>query len=79
MSDPADLAAPVEQRQRDEALANQAAANAAHETPFEIQGKRVCLDCHDPIPARRLKACPHAVRCTDCQDDRDRRVKRGFA
>ncbi len=79
MSDPADLAAPVEQRQRDDALANQAALNAAHETPFEIDGKRVCLDCYDPIPARRLKACPHAVRCVECQNDHDRRAQRGIS
>ena len=27
----------------------------------------ICLECHRPIPAARLKAVPEAVRCVDCQ------------
>lgn len=79
MSDPADLAGPFEQRQRDDSLARQAALNAAHETPFEIEGKRVCLDCYDPIARKRLAANQHAVRCVECQNDHNRRMQRGMA
>lgn len=79
MSDDADIAGAVEQRQRDEVLANQAAVNAVHETPFDIEGKRVCLDCYEPIASKRLAANPHAVRCVECQNDHDRRAQRGIA
>lgn len=79
MSDDADLAAPVEQRQRDEAIARQAQKSAARETPFEVEGTRVCLGCFEPIKKNRLKANPYAVRCTECQNDHDRRCKRGSA
>lgn len=79
MSGPADLAGPLEQRERDDSLARQAAANAEHETPFTIEGVRVCLDCYEPIPPERIKANEYAVRCTDCQDDHDRRRARGLA
>ena len=27
----------------------------------------ICRDCTNPIPAARLTAQPHAVRCIDCQ------------
>lgn len=36
-------------------------------------GRRVCLDCYEPIPKKRLKANPHAIRCTECQTDHERR------
>jgi phage/conjugal plasmid C-4 type zinc finger TraR family protein len=79
MTDAADFAGPIEQREREAALARQAARNEEHETPFEIEGMRVCTDCYEPIGARRLEANPHAVRCTECQQDLDRRRARGMA
>jgi DnaK suppressor protein len=30
--------------------------------------KRMCLDCKEPIPAKRLKANPAATRCVECQE-----------
>ena len=30
-------------------------------------GKVLCLDCNDEIPAARLAALPHCTRCIDCQ------------
>ena len=27
----------------------------------------LCIDCHKPIPAARIRACPDAVRCVTCQ------------
>lgn len=43
------------------------------ETPLEINGKRYCLDCDDPISQPRLAANANAVRCVECQNDHDRR------
>ena len=67
MSKQLDLAQEVEQRQRDEALARQAEVASVTEQPFEIDGKRVCLDCVEPLLAERLDAKPDAVRCVECQ------------
>lgn len=79
MTDIFDQATELETRERADSLARQAQKNAAHETPFEIEGRRVCLDCYEPIARKRLAANPHAVRCTECQGDNDRRRKRGMA
>jgi len=38
-----------------------------------MDGERVCRDCYDPIPTERLAADPYAVRCIDCQRDKERR------
>lgn len=78
MTDAIDHAGELEQRERDESLARQAARAAEHEKPFEIEGRRVCLDCFEPIALKRLKANPAAVRCTECQQLQDRRVQRGM-
>ena len=55
-----------------EALFRQSALTKAQTRPHEAQeidaqGRVVCLDCGEPIPAARLRALPHAVRCVDCQ------------
>ena len=31
-------------------------------------GRVVCRDCGEPIPAARLAACPEACRCVVCQE-----------
>jgi phage/conjugal plasmid C-4 type zinc finger TraR family protein len=42
------------------------------ETPLIIDGVRCCLSCKDPIPKERLRVQPNAVRCTACQERKDR-------
>lgn len=32
----------------------------------------ICADCHQPIPAERLQALPHATLCVRCQSQRER-------
>lgn len=76
MTDVLDKAGEVEQRDRDAALARQAAAGQEQETPFVIEGRRVCLGCFEPIARGRLKANPQAVRCVECQVSHDRRRAR---
>lgn len=75
MTDAADRAQIREEQERDEALARarEQAHLAAAEQPFEIEGRRVCLDCFEPIERRRLKALPGAVRCLECQTLIERR------
>ena len=31
-------------------------------------GNGICLDCGDPIPAKRLRAIPNPIRCTACEE-----------
>ena len=35
----------------------------------------VCIDCGDPIGAKRKTAAPHAVRCSECQGYVDKEVR----
>jgi len=65
------MASDNEQRELEALIARQAARGETKETPFVIEGKRVCLDCFEPIAARRLKANPDAVRCIGCQQDKE--------
>lgn len=46
----------------------QANRKAVNETPDEDATGRYCLTCGVKIPAERLQAVPHAVRCFDCQN-----------
>jgi len=66
-----------EQAQRVTDAATAAAIEDARRTPVEPalvrDGVRLCKDCEEPIPARRLEAWPKAVRCAECQDDFERR------
>lgn len=32
-----------------------------------INGEKCCVDCEEPIPAKRLLVNPDAVRCIACQ------------
>lgn len=43
------------------------------ETPLEVNGHRLCLECNDRISAARLSASENAVRCVECQTDHDQR------
>ncbi len=76
MSDIADHAGELEERQRADALRAQSAVLV--ELPrHDHEGKRVCLDCEERLPAKRLKASPNAVRCVECQDLHEKR-QRGY-
>ncbi|GAP66280.1 C4-type zinc finger DksA/TraR family protein [Mizugakiibacter sediminis] len=42
-------------------------------------GRRICIDCGEPISHQRLAAVPNAVACTDCEaaaEHRDRHHRR---
>lgn len=45
--------------------------NGALEAPLYIDGVRCCLDCEEPIPAKRLEVNPGAVRCVECQAEKE--------
>lgn len=55
----------------------QACGAGAAETPLEIDGVRVCTECEEAIPERRLASVPAAVRCVGCQVDHERMARRG--
>jgi RNA polymerase-binding transcription factor DksA len=33
-----------------------------------------CTDCKQPIPTKRLRALPDAIRCVGCQSPHDKRI-----
>ncbi len=76
MTDIADRAQVREQLNLNHALTRQAERAAAREQPFEIEGKRVCLDCFEPLGKKRLKANPDAVRCVECQELKEQLERR---
>lgn len=66
MADEADRAQAVEEMERTQAV------RRVLDRPAEIalvnsDGDRICRDCGERIPRRRLYAAPHAVRCMFCQ------------
>ena len=62
----------VDRAQRDEGAYLAAALSSMRSAPDEEQlvenGRVVCRDCGEPIPAARLAACPGACRCVVCQE-----------
>jgi RNA polymerase-binding transcription factor DksA len=36
-----------------------------------------CMDCDDALPDSRLRALPYAVRCRDCENQRESALRRG--
>lgn len=52
-----------------------AATHPPHEEPVLHDGERVCLGCADPISPARVKVCPMAVRCLDCQQRHERETR----
>jgi len=71
--DPADRAQHYEEAER--AAGIYAATHPAREIPAINDGERVCLGCADPISPTRVKACPTAVRCMDCQKRHERETR----
>jgi len=33
------------------------------------KGSKICIDCDEPIPAKRREIAPFARRCIECQND----------
>lgn len=64
----------VDRAKMREMLAREAAllAQQVRAKPTEpakiINGKRICIDCDEPIPAARLAVHPSAVRCIECEE-----------
>jgi DnaK suppressor protein len=69
--DLADRAQHYEQAER--AAGIYAATHPERELPALDAGRRVCRDCAEPIAPARVRACPTAVRCLDCQQWHERR------
>lgn len=70
MTDMFDRAQELEQRQRDEALARQAAKQNAGTSLSH------CEDCGEPIPEKRRLAVPGCHRCIHCQNEHEERNAR---
>lgn len=49
-----------------------AARHSLREPSLYIDGEKCCIDCEQPIPAKRLIANPDAVRCISCQTGKER-------
>lgn len=87
MADEADLAADLEQREREALLKGRQVDTwvpglAAAATPLRghdpavraelLAEARACAACGDPIPAERLRARPDATLCIECQEEHER-------
>jgi len=71
--DEIDDAQDMEELHRDLSIKKILARTQEEEGPLMIGGIRFCLDCEEPIPEKRLKAHPAAVRCITCQNRKERR------
>jgi DnaK suppressor protein len=65
-----DRAQELEEFDRDLALRAHMARQA------QEAGNGICIDCREPIEAKRLEAVPTALRCMDCQTGEDKRASR---
>lgn len=69
------MADECDQAQASEALHIQAALSCIacrSDQEQEVRdGRVVCLDCGEPIPAARLRILPTACRCVVCQEEAD--------
>ncbi len=66
MADIADMAQSREEAHRQRAI--DAALKVMHgKTQQTRDGRVICEDCGEFIPARRLRAIPRATRCVACQ------------
>ncbi len=72
-ADPLDVAARLEESQRNAAIA--LTLMRPQETPDEDEHGRYCLDCGEPIPVARVAAI-QAVRCVHCAQVREQKAKR---
>lgn len=75
--DDVDRAKELEQEHRLRAVENELASHIERESPLIINGVRCCVDCRDPIPAKRLAARPDSVRCIECKQIKEQK-QRGY-
>jgi phage/conjugal plasmid C-4 type zinc finger TraR family protein len=61
--DDVDIAQELEERHRSMALAAMTRSSPPLPAPVALD----CVDCREPIDARRLRAMPDAMRCIECQ------------
>lgn len=66
MADDADRAQELELAERQSALQRHRLRLVDVPRP-DAQGRRLCVDCGNPIPKARLDAMPAATRCIECQ------------
>lgn len=63
MADEADRAQVINEQHLDDALA----AHRRRPAYTVADSALVCIDCEEPIPAKRREAAPGCTRCIDCQ------------
>lgn len=64
----------IAERYLSEAIA--AILSQPKETQRVKDGKVLCVDCGEEIPAARLRLVPHCIRCVDCQEDFEEEARR---
>lgn len=72
MTDVFDRAQALEERERDAAILRH---RNRHADPRPNTKGRVCVDCGERIPSKRLAAHPHATRCIDDARRHEDRMK----
>jgi RNA polymerase-binding transcription factor DksA len=67
-TDPADISSNLEQRVNDLRVRS---ATLQAKNQNKTNDVTECVDCDDPIGAKRKELVPAAVRCAPCQQDHD--------
>ena len=65
--DDLDRAKDLEMGHREASIQAQLQNGKITDPPLIIDGVRHCIDCEEPIPARRLEVQPESVRCVPCK------------
>lgn len=76
MADEGDLSSDIEEQYNARAL-RQHAGRQKERPEYDDDGGKICIDCSDVIPAERAKL-DFVVRCIYCQDEEDKRERRGI-
>jgi len=71
MADFCDIGSDREERMRVEAISRALASRPSHPAAqaMDKDGRIICTDCGELIPAARIEASPHALRCIGCQTE----------
>ena len=78
MPDEMEIAQEMAEKFRESSLAK-ARQRSQDEDPLIIEGVRHCLDCENPIPQKRLKVYPKALRCVACETKKEKLYAKGRA